>query len=326
MAQWVLERGEAAGLGTQTLPGAGALYVPLRGARRVAGVLGVVPERVRLLLRPDQFRLLEACADQTALALERALLASEAERSRLRAESERLQNTLLGSVSHDLRTPLAGITGAASSLLAEWDRLTPETRAELLTSVVDEATRLNRLVGNLLDVTRIESGALRLRRQWNSVEEVVGAALSRLGQRLAGREVTVHVAPELGLVSFDEVLVEQALVNLIDNAARYTPAGSAIEIQSGAAGPSVWIEVVDHGPGLRPGEEERVFDKFYRARGGDGPGGIGLGLTISRGIVEAHGGTLTAENAPAGGAVFRITLPREEEPPEIDRGADRPAT
>jgi two-component system sensor histidine kinase KdpD len=318
VAQWVFDRGEPAGLGTQTLPAAQALFLPLTGPRGAVGVLGVRPASIRVLLRPDQYRLLETCASQLALAVERALLTAQAEQTRVHVEAERLRETLLSSVSHDLRTPLATITGAVSSLLEENDRLTPETRRELVESVAEEAGRLNRLVGNLLDMTRLESGALHVRKEWHSLEEVIGAALEHLGPRLADRAVEVNLPEELGLVPLDDVLMEQVMFNLVENAVKYTPPGSPIDIRADRIGASVWIEVADRGPGLPPGEEQRVFEKFYRTVEAQGRGGIGLGLSIARGIVEAHGGSMTAGNRLGGGAVFRFTLPVTGEPPSID--------
>jgi two-component system sensor histidine kinase KdpD len=318
VAQWVFDRGEPAGLGTQTLPAAQALYTPLLGSRGPAGVLGIRPANIRFLLRPDQFRLLETFASQTALAVERAQLAAQAEHARIQIEAERLRNTLLSSVSHDLRTPLAAITGAASSLLETVGTLSPETRRELVESIAEEAGRMNRLVSNLLDMSRLESGALHPSKDWQSVEEVIGAALERLGARLTGRQVDVKLPAGLGLVPLDDVLIEQVVYNLVENAIKYTPPGTPIEIRAESNGREAGIEVLDRGPGLPPGEEQRVFEKFYRAREANRPGGIGLGLTIARGIVEAHGGSMTAANREGGGAMFRFTLPLEGEPPKIE--------
>ena len=318
VAQWVFDRGEPAGLGTQTLPAAQALYTPLLGSRGPTGVLGIRPASIRFLLRPDQFRLLETFASQTALAVERAGLAAQAEQARIQIEAERLRNTLLSSVSHDLRTPLAAITGAASSLLEAGDTLPRETWRELVESIAEEAGRMNRLVSNLLDMSRLESGALHLNKEWQSIEEVIGAALERLGTRLEGRQVDVKLPPGLGLVPLDDVLVEQVIYNLVENAVKYTPPGSPIEIRMEPGENEIAVEVADRGPGLPPGEEQRVFEKFYRAREADRPGGIGLGLTIARGIVEAHGGAMTAANREGGGAAFRFTLPLEGEPPRVE--------
>jgi two-component system sensor histidine kinase KdpD len=319
VAQWVHEHGQMAGLGSATLPGARALYLPLSGSRGTVGVLGIRPAQPQTLAAPEQLHLLETFAAQTALAVERGLLGEEAARAELRVEAERLRNSLLSSVSHDLRTPLATITGAASGLLEGADRLEPAARRELLQAIHEEADRLNRLVNNLLDVTRLESGAIQVRKDWHSLEELVGAALARLGGRLGDHPVTTRLPPDLPLVPLDGVLVEQVLINLLDNAVKHTPAGTPIEV-SAAAGPGeVQLEVADRGPGLPPGEEGRVFDKFYRGTPARPGPGVGLGLTICRGIVEAHGGRITAANRPGGGVAFRVVLPLADKPPEVPR-------
>ncbi len=326
VAQWCFDHAQPAGLGTQTLPAAGAVFVPLRGSRGAVGVLGVVPDEPHRPLARDRFRLLETFADQAALSVERARLAEQAGRARLIVESERLRTTLLSSVSHDLRTPLAVITGAASSLLATDPPLGEPVRRELIETIAEEAQRLNRLVGNLLDMTRLESGSVPVRKEWHSLEEVVGAALVRLESRLQGREVRVRIPEALPLVRLDDVLVEQVLFNLLDNALKYTPAGGPIEVGAALDGAALRIEVADRGPGLPPGQEGSVFEKFFRVRREGGPGGVGLGLSICRGLVEAHGGTITAANREGGGAVFRIALPQEGEPPVIppERDEDEP--
>jgi two-component system sensor histidine kinase KdpD len=316
VARWVFEHRQAAGLGTSTLPGARALYLPLLSSQGALGVLGARPADPHAFDSPDQLHQLETFANQTALALERTRLAEEAQEADVRVETERLRSSLLSSVSHDLRTPLATITGAASLLLRADSPVDDATRRELLESVREEADRLNRLVQNLLEMTRLESGSLQLQRDWHPVEEIVGAALRRLDKRLAGRRLDVSLAPDLPLVLMDDVLVEQVLINLLDNALKYTPAGAAIRIAATASEGRVSIEVADHGPGLPPGEEERVFEKFYR-----GPGtserGAGLGLAICKGIVQAHGGRVWAHNLPEGGVAFFFTLPMTEAPPVI---------
>ena len=268
---------------------------------------------------PEQLHLLETFANQTALAIERAALAEEAQASQVRMEAERLRNSLLSSVSHDLRTPLATITGAATTMLESESRLDERTQHELLESIRDEADRLNRLVHNLLEMTRLESGALELRREWHPLEEVIGAALGRLAKSLGARRVTVSVPPDLPLVSIDDVLIEQVFVNLLDNALKYTPADSAIRIIVTATDQSITAEVADHGPGLPKGQEARVFEKFYRAAP-DGRRGAGLGLAICRGIVLAHGGRIWAHNLPEGGVAFLFTLPLSEAPLRVDAG------
>jgi two-component system sensor histidine kinase KdpD len=317
VGQWVHERGQMAGLGSATLPGARALYLPLAGSRGTVGVLGIRPVEPQSLEAPEQLHLLETFAAQTALAVERGMLGEEAARAQLRIEAERLRNSLLSSVSHDLRTPLATITGAASGLLEGGDRLEPAARQELLEAIHEEADRLNRLVNNLLDMTRLESGAIQVRKEWHSLEELVGSALTRLGRRLGEHPVTTRLPPDLPLVPLDGVLVEQVLINLLDNAVKHTPAGTPIEIAAAAGHGEAQIEVADRGPGLPPGDEGRVFDKFYRGTPARTGPGVGLGLTICRGIVEAHGGRITAESRPGGGVAFRVALPLADKPPEI---------
>jgi two-component system sensor histidine kinase KdpD len=315
VGQWVHEHGQVAGQGTDTLPGASALYVPLAGSRGTVGVLGLRPQDPRPLQAPEQLHQLETFASQTALAIERARLAEEAEQAQVRAETERLRNSLLSSVSHDLRTPLASITGAASTLLENEAHLDAATRRDLLESLHEEADRLNRLVQNLLEMTRLESGALQLHTEWHPVEEVVGAALGRFGKALAGRAVATRVPSELPLVPMDDVLIEQVLINLLDNALKYTPPGSPIEVTAADTGGAVLIEVADRGPGLLPGEEQRIFEKFHRSEATPTVRGAGLGLAICRGIVQAHGGRIWAENRPGGGVTVRFTLPVKDAPP-----------
>jgi two-component system sensor histidine kinase KdpD len=317
VSQWVYERGQVAGQGTDTLPGATALYLPLLGSRGTVGVLGLRASDPRSLQSPERLHQLEAFASQTALAIERARLAEEAERAEVRAETERLRNSLLSSVSHDLRTPLASITGAASTLLEGEARLDAVTRHDLLEALHEEADRLNRLVQNLLEMTRLEAGALNPRTEWHSVEEVVGAALGRFAPALAHRAVATRIPPELPLVPMDDVLIEQVLVNLIDNVIKYTPPDSPVEISAEDTGGAVLIEVADRGPGLRPGEEELIFEKFHRAERTSSVRGAGLGLAISRGIVHAHGGRIWAENRPGGGVCMRISLPAKDAPPAV---------
>jgi two-component system sensor histidine kinase KdpD len=309
VAQWVHDLGQKAGLGTSTLPGANALYLPLVASRGVVGVLGVRPKNHRSLQNPAQLQLLETFANQTALAVESARLAEEAQRAQVLIETEKLRNALLSSVSHDLRTPLASITGAASSLLELENEIETATRRDLTQTIHEEATRLNRLLRNLLDMTRLESGAVKLSKEWQPLEEVIGAALTRLEEQLAGREVRTLLPPDLPFVAFDGVLLEQVLVNLLEHAIKYTPAGSPIEISAQPANNVMIVEIADHGPGMPPADVEKIFDKFYRTRSAEGKGGIGLGLTICKGIIEAHGGRIWAENRPDGGAAFRFTLP-----------------
>jgi two-component system sensor histidine kinase KdpD len=317
VSQWVHEHGQIAGQGTDTLPGASGLYLPLIGSRGSVGVLGLRAQDPRSLRTPEQLHQLEAFASQTALAIERARLAEDAERAQVRAETERLRNSLLSSVSHDLRTPLASITGAASTLLEGESRLDAGTRRDLLEALHEEADRLNRLVQNLLEMTRLESGALQLHTEWHSVEEVVGAALGRFSKALAHRAVTTRVPADLPLVPMDDVLIEQVLINLVDNVLKYTPAESPVEVSAENTGTAVLVEVADRGPGLPPGEERRIFEKFHRTEATPSVRGAGLGLAICQGIVRAHGGRIWAENRPGGGVAIRFTLPLKEAPPVL---------
>ena len=264
VAQWVYDHQHMAGLGTTTLPSAEALYLPLVAARGTVGVLGVQPAQAHRLLTPEQVALLETFASQTALALERALLAEEAQQAQVQIETERLRNSLLSSVSHDLRTPLTAITGATSTLLERGYTLDPPTRHELLQTVYEEADRLNRLVSNLLEMTRLESGAVQVHKEWQPLEEVVGAALTRLEVPLRDHPLTTHLPADLPLVPLDSVLMEQVLINLLDNAIKYTPPGSPIPLSAWATEGAVTVEVADQGPGLAPGDQQRIFEKFYR--------------------------------------------------------------
>src|SRR5438552_3808045 len=316
VARWVFEHRQLAGLGTATLPGARALYLPLVASRGALGVLGARPRDPHTFDAPEQLHQLETFANQMSLALERARLAEEAQEAQVRVEAERLRSSLLSSVSHDLRTPLATITGAATTLLASGARVDDGTQRELLESVRDEADRLNRLVQNLLEMTRLQSGMLELHRDWHPIEEVVGAALRRFGKRLAGRRVDVALAPDLPLVSMDDVLVEEVFINLLDNALKYTPAGTPIRIAATASDERITVEIADRGPGLPRGEEERVFEKFHRG-GVTSERGAGLGLAICKGIVQAHGGRVWAHNLPEGGTAFFFTLPLTETTPAM---------
>jgi two-component system sensor histidine kinase KdpD len=238
-----------------------------------------------------------------------------------RVEVEFLRNTLLSGVSHELRTPLAAITGASSTLIEAGDHLSPQAKTEMLDTVFSEAERMERLINNLLDITRMESGGLVLKKEWQPLEAVIGSALHHLDRRLRGREVRTRVPADLPLVEIDAIAVEQVLINLIDNAVQYTPEGSAVEISAQAGDGEVIVEVADHGPGLPPGTEDRVFDKFFRIRPLESRRGTGLGLAIARGIVQVHGGQISAMNRPGGGALFRFTLPLGGTPPVVDASA-----
>ncbi|NJO81728.1 MAG: sensor histidine kinase KdpD [Blastochloris sp.] len=321
VARWAFEHGEPAGVGTNTLPGADGLYLPLRGTQELIGVLGLYAEPPRRVLGPEQLHLLETFTSQTALALERASLAQTAQQAAVQVESERTRNALLSSVSHDLRTPMAVVSGALSSVIDGWRSLPEPTRLDLLHNAYDEAERLNRLLANLLEMTRLEAGGIQARKEWQPLDEVVGAALSRLESRLAERPIAIDLPPDLPLVPLDTVLIEQVLVNLLENALKYTPPRSPLTIAAAterdAEGrQAVRVSIADRGPGLGAGTAERIFEKFDRGAQPVG-GGAGLGLTISRGMVQAHGGRIYAENRVDGGAIFAFTLPLDGEPPVV---------
>lgn len=295
----------------------GKSLVSLRASGGIVGVLVLNSALPSLFENEANRELLEAYASQTALAVERAQLAEEAQRSQVEVQRERLRNALLSSVSHDLRTPLAVVKGAVTALLDPQSDLPATRKQEYLETISDEASRLNRLVRNLLNMTSLEAGALRARKEWQPIEEVVGVALNRLEEALTGRPVRVQIDPDANLAPFDATLVEQVLLNLIENALRYTPAGTPIEIRARSVDRGVEVEVADRGPGIPAGQEEQIFEKFRRAAPRTATG-MGLGLTICRGILTVHGGSISCENRQEGGASFRFVLPREDEAPPLD--------
>jgi two-component system, OmpR family, sensor histidine kinase KdpD len=314
VAKWSHEHGALAGFGTDTLPGSKTLCAPLRAGGSRLGVLAIMPQSEGAL-SAEQRDFLDVFSRQIAAALERTRLADEAKQAALRANDEAMRSSLLSAVSHDLRTPLASITGAATSLRDD-SELGEETRRELIESIVDQAERLERLVANLLDMTRLEFGGVAPKREWVPLEEMIGSALTRLESRLGSREVRVGIDADVPLVSVDPVLFEQVFVNLLENADKYTSKASPIELVARQVGVNVEIEVSDRGEGLPKGDEARLFEKFHRGSH-EGVSGAGLGLPICKGIVEVHGGTIVAENRPGGGATFRITLPIAGTPPSL---------
>jgi two-component system, OmpR family, sensor histidine kinase KdpD len=316
VARWVWSNRREAGLSTGTLPGAAGLYLPLTTPQGALGVLAVIPRDRGRFADPEERRFLEAFAAQVGVAVERTLLAEENARARLESEQERLRSALLSSVSHDLRTPLSVVEGVASTLLSEGADLDAATRRDLVETIHEEAERLGRRVRNLLDMTRLEAGAVELDVEWESLEEVVGGALARVERGGGDRRVFVDVPGSL-FVPCDAVLLEQVLVNLLENAIKYTPAASPIHVTARQVGDEVEVEVADRGPGIPLGDEDRVFEKFYRARRKRDPGGVGLGLAICRAIVSAHGGRIRAEGREGGGARFLITLPQGAGAPSL---------
>jgi two-component system sensor histidine kinase KdpD len=315
--EWVFANDKAAGHGTDTLPSASALYVPLSGAQGRIGVLGVKPNDPRRFQDAEQRTLLDVFASQIASALERSRLADRAQQATLEVETERLRSSLLSSVSHDLRTPLSVITGAASALLQTERALSPAARRDLAETIHEEARRLDRLVRNLLDMTRLASGAIKVAKEWQPIEGVIGAALDRLEDQLHERKIDIRLPPDLPPVPIDGLLVEQVLINLLENAAKYAPTGTPIDISASADGDHLVVEIADRGPGIPRDLVDRIFEKFYRLPKEGAGGGAGLGLAICRGIVEAHGGRIWAENRDGGGAVFRFALPIDGLPPEL---------
>jgi two-component system sensor histidine kinase KdpD len=327
IAQWTYDRGEPAGFGTDTLPGSPVLYLPLRAPMRLRGVLAVQPTQPDRLLVPEQRRLLDTCASLVAIALERVHYVDVAQTTTVQMESERLRNSLLSAISHDLRTPLASLMAMADSM--SLTQPSPSgAQAKIAQAMRDAARRMSLLVSNLLDMARLESGAVRLNRQWQPLEEVVGSALRGFSEALAGRPVQVSLPDDLPLVHIDAVLIERVLANLLENAVKYTPAGSAIDIDARAASEAIELWVDDHGPGLPKGREEELFKKFERGQKESATPGVGLGLAICRAIAQAHGGSITGGNRPAtagdsGGARFTLRLPRGE-PPQVP-ALDEPA-
>ena len=299
VAQWVLDHGHAAGLGTDTLAATPALYLPMEGApmggeRQRLGVLAVQPSNRRRVLLPEQRHLLETFAGQIGLALERARLAESAEATRVAAERESLRNTLLASISHDLRTPLAVMAGAASTLAQRGAALDEPTRTALARSIEDKAQEMSELISNVLDLVRFEAGHERLRRDWQTLDDLVGAALQRLGERLDGHPIEIDLPADLPPVHVDATLVVQVFCNLFDNIVKYTPPGTRARVSAALDESFIRVSVQDEGPGLPTGDPQRLFDKFQRGEQEPAAVGVGLGLAICRAIVRAHGGEITA--------------------------------
>lgn len=318
-ARWAFENDRATGRGADTLPGARRFFLPMRTGRGAVGVIGIDRDKPGALFSPEQRRLLDALADQTALAVERVHLVADVEAARLDAETDRLRSALLTSISHDLKTPLASILGAAGMLRGYADALTADQRGEMLATIEEEAQRLNRFIANLLDMTRLESGAIMPNAAPHDLAEVVGSALRRAGPILKDHRMEVDLPADLPMLPLDPVLFEQVLFNLLDNAAKYAPAGSKVRLQAWQDGDHVVVQVVDEGPGVPQGDLERVFDKFYRVRKEDQVrAGTGLGLAICRGFVEAMGGSISVSNRiDRSGAVFTIALPLMRRPREF---------
>lgn len=309
-AQWCFERGEATGHGATTLPGARRLYLPLRAATGTVGVFGV-GKASGLNLDPPQRRLLDYIAGLTAIAAERIRLAKQIDQQRMLAETEQLRSALLTSISHDLRTPLASIMGAISSLRSYESLYNPEQREELLETAQDETERMHRFVGNLLDMTRLDAGALKAKAEACDLQEIIGAALRRTARLLEKHRVTTSMANDLPLLKLDFVLMEQVLANLLENASKYAPEGSNIQVNVRRHRYAVSVEIIDEGPGIPQEDLLRIFDPFFRIRQGDRQrAGIGLGLAVCRGFMAAMGGRIAARNrVDRSGSIFELDLP-----------------
>ena len=322
-AKWAWDSNRAAGRGSDTLPGAKRLFLPMRTGRGAIGVVGIDSDKPGPLLTPDQRRLLDALIDQSALAIERVSLVEDLERAKRTAETDRLRSALLTSISHDLKTPLAAILGTAGTLRNLSAQLTEAQKADLLATIIDESERLNRFIANLLDMTRLESGAVAPNTALHDPGEIVGTALHRASKILARHRVEVDLAAGLPMLELDAVLFEQVLFNVLDNAAKYAPPETPIRIRGWQDGEFVCLQVIDEGDGIPPADVERIFDKFYRVQKGDQVrAGTGLGLAISRGFVEALGGTITAANrTDRSGAAFTIRMPIPAVTRQLDTAA-----
>jgi two-component system sensor histidine kinase KdpD len=310
-ANWAWSNDRPAGRGSDTLPGAKRLFLPMRTGRGLIGAIGIDNDKTGPLLTPDQRRLLDALVDQGALAIERVLLVEDMDKVKRTVESERLRSALLTSISHDLKTPLASVLGAASTMRDLAGSLTDAQKHDLLATVIDESERLNRFIANLLDMTKLESGAIVPNTARQDVGEIVGSALRRAGKILVRHKVSLDLAADLPMLELDAVLFEQVLFNLLDNAAKYAPPDTTISIRGWQDRDAVVLQIADEGSGIPPAELEIIFDKFYRAQKGDHVRpGTGLGLAISRGFVEAMHGTIFATNrTDRSGAVLTIRLP-----------------
>jgi two-component system sensor histidine kinase KdpD len=310
-ANWAWENNRSAGRGSDTLPGAKRLFLPMRTGRGPIGIVGIDSDKPGPLLTPDERRLLDALMDQAALAIERVRLVADMDRVQRTVETDRLRSALLTSISHDLKTPLASVLAAAGTLRDLSGSLDDAQKADVLGTIIDESERLNRFIANLLDMTKLEAGAVVPNASLHDIGEVLGSALHRAAKILAHHRVDVDLAADLPMVRVDAVLFEQVLFNLLDNAAKYAPAGTTIRIQSWRESEAVSLQILDEGDGIPPGDLEQIFDKFYRVQKGDQVrAGTGLGLAISRGFVEAMRGTITAANrTDHSGAVFTIRLP-----------------
>ena len=314
LVQWAYEHGLPAGLGTDTLPTSPCFVLPLKATMRLRGILAIEPGE-KTVLGPEQHRLLDICASLLAISIERIHYLDVAQKTMVQVESERLRNSLLSAISHDLRTPLTALVGLADTLLMTKPEVSAEQK-ELLDAMRQSALRMNDLVSNLLDMAKLEAGTVHLNKQWQPLEEVVGSALSSCSAFLDKRPITVHLDGDLPLVNIDTVLIERVLVNILENASKYTPQYSPIEISGYRNGDQITLTIDDHGPGLPAGQENIIFEKFERGEKENATPGIGLGLAISKAIMKAHEGKISGESRPDGGARFTLIFPFLS-PPEM---------
>lgn len=316
VATWAFKNDLVAGRGTDTLSDSTGRYIPLKTPRGVVGILGIKPKIEGDYLTPEQRRLLETFSRQAALAIERAQLAEQAQEAQLLQATEKLQTALLNSISHDLRTPLVSITGVLSSLSDGKQAMDDETYRDLVETALNEADRMNRLVGNLLNMTRLESGVMRVTRQPGDIQDAIGTALESFGDALGKREISIDIDENLPLVAMDFVLIVQVLINLVDNAIKYSEPDTPVVIQAHQMGKEVHLIVSDRGIGIPESDLNHIFEKFFRVERPENIGGTGLGLSISRGIIEAHGGRIWAKNRPGGGTQVTFSLPLSSPPEE----------
>lgn len=317
VARWVFKHGQMAGNGTHHLPSEPAVYIPLNGSTGTIGVLVLEPISPQQIFLPGQRQLLDTFVNQIVHTLERASLAEQAKEATLKMQAETLRNSLLSSISHDLRTPLATIVGAASTLETD-GRLSESSKRKLVCAISEEAQRMSDLTTKILAMARLEAGEVVLNQQWYAPEEIIGSALHRLGKKLKTRKINVQIEDSPTLIRVDAVLLQQVLVNLLDNADKYSPAGLPVDIAVAATPSGLSITVADYGPGIPEDLQQTIFDKFFRIHMESAQSGVGLGLSICRAIVEAHGGDIQVTNRSGGGAIFQLHLPILECPPIIE--------
>ncbi|HWQ88858.1 MAG TPA: ATP-binding protein [Desulfitobacteriaceae bacterium] len=310
VANWVFEKGLKAGRGMDNLGTALALYLPLSTEQGTLGVLGIRFNESKAQIAPDRIPLLEAFAGLAAIAINRTKLAEQARESVALVESERLRTALFNSLSHDLRTPLSSIIGAVTGLIEDQNVIySPEARNELLQTILQGAKRMNRFVSNLLDMARLESGMLKLNKEWCDLQDIIGVAINRLGESIIRRPLDINIQDDLPLIQADCLLIEQVFINLLDNALKYSDADSKIVVSIRQQGEQLEIAVANRGSGIAETDLSKVFDKFYRLSSPLQVSGTGLGLAICKGFVEAHGGKIWAENNKLGGVTITFTLP-----------------